>query len=131
LFLAKHHRIVEVPECADNLKTAHMYLLQFTRIHEREILKICLEYWHIIVTSLYIEMNIQQPADDISNALNGLGFEDQNGDPVLPKQSPAVIRKASYGIILTELREVIVEQMAKPAEASIIRAILFYGLPVV
>jgi len=115
LFLAKHHRVVEGSDSVDTLRLAHAYLLRFTQIREREIFKICLEYWHIIVTSLYIDMNIHQPTDDISAALNGLGFSESAEAGASPKPAPPT-RKMSYASMLSELREVIVDQMVKPAE---------------
>src|SRR6202035_2652657 len=53
-FLTAHIKAIE--EKYPNPKlliNAHVYLLKISRVRDREIFKICLEYWRTLVQSLY------------------------------------------------------------------------------
>lgn len=44
-FLHSHLRLIETEEHTDLLINAHLYLVKISTVDEREIFKICLEYW--------------------------------------------------------------------------------------
>ncbi|KAI0262870.1 CRM1 C terminal-domain-containing protein [Gloeopeniophorella convolvens] len=114
-FLQRHLSTVETDETRDTLLLAHAYLLKISRVNEREIFKICIEYWLGLVAGLY---------------------EDKRGFPVLAGDSlhraslgelhaPLTLDKASarlqtYAEALSELRYIVVSKMAKPEEVLVV-----------
>ena len=44
-FLSTHLRVVETPETTELLLNANFYLVKISVVDDREIFKICLEYW--------------------------------------------------------------------------------------
>jgi hypothetical protein len=44
-YLNNHLRLIENPENKDLLINAHLYLIKISTVDDREIFKICLEYW--------------------------------------------------------------------------------------
>ncbi|KAG5219590.1 Exportin [Salix suchowensis] len=55
-FLSTHLRAVETESNRDVLLNAHLYMVKISQVDEREIFKICLEYWLKLVTELYDEI---------------------------------------------------------------------------
>ncbi|KAH0445965.1 hypothetical protein IEQ34_025200 [Dendrobium chrysotoxum] len=55
-FLNTHLRLIETPESKDLLLNAHLYLIKVSQVPEREVFKICLEYWSKLVSELYEEL---------------------------------------------------------------------------
>lgn len=56
-YLNHHLRLIENPENKDLLINAHLYLIKISTVDDREIFKICLEYWgkvSRVLTSLTI-----------------------------------------------------------------------------
>ena len=52
-FLSSHLRIIEQsPATQDMLINAHYYLIKISRVDDREVFKICLEYWGQLVNIL-------------------------------------------------------------------------------
>ena len=62
-FLQGHLRTVETEQTQDVLLNAHSYTVQISRVDEREIFKICLEYWIKLVAQLYDEIRGQPIGD--------------------------------------------------------------------
>jgi len=44
-FLSIHLRLIETDDMKDLLLNAHYYLVKISTVDDREIFKICLEYW--------------------------------------------------------------------------------------
>ena len=44
-FLSAHLRLIETPDNTELLINAHLYLIKISCVDDREVFKICLEYW--------------------------------------------------------------------------------------
>jgi hypothetical protein len=44
-YLNNHLRLIENPENQELLINAHLYLIKISTVDDREVFKICLEYW--------------------------------------------------------------------------------------
>lgn len=102
-FYSAHLRVLEQaavqdPQVGVLLITGHEYLLKISQIKDREVFKIALEYWTRLVAELY----------DESAGLKGM----QGGNEQL--------RKHGYATILSNLRTVMIEAMARPEEVLIV-----------
>ena len=101
-FFSEHLKLVESQPNKQSLLMGHMYLLKISKVDDREIFKICLEYWSKMVSGLYNEM----PSNADNNGL------------VLNMNTPA--RKMLYSEILSQLRVVMIECMVRPEEVLIV-----------
>lgn len=114
-FLSQHLRAVETETNRDVLLNAHLYMVKISQVDEREIFKICLEYWLKLVAELYEEIQ-SQPMGESGLLMNlSLGG---SGSGML---SGVSLRKNIYSDVLSNLRLVVIEKMVKPEE---VRAIL-------
>ncbi|KAJ7582831.1 CRM1 C terminal-domain-containing protein [Mycena floridula] len=110
-FLSNHVRIVESEANRDVLLNAHLYMVKVSQVDEREIFKICLEYWLKLVSELYDELQ-NLPIGDSSLLMNlSLGGAGIGG---------MALRKNIYSDVLSNLRLVVVERMVKPEEVLIV-----------
>ncbi|EKM83052.1 hypothetical protein AGABI1DRAFT_111574 [Agaricus bisporus var. burnettii JB137-S8] len=114
-FLSNHLRAVENDEHKDVLLNAHLYMVKVSQVDEREIFKICLEYWLKLVAELYEE--IQSLPIGESSMLMGLSLGGTNGQSMLNGIS---LRKNIYSDVLSNLRLVVIEKMVKPEEVLIV-----------
>ncbi|EKD01296.1 Crm1-F1 [Trichosporon asahii var. asahii CBS 8904] len=119
-FLSSHLRLIETPESNELLINAHLYLIKISTVDDREVFKICLEYWAKLVAELYEEIQ-SLPMGDINPLMNlnlgsGMGL---NGNQSLMLNG-APLRKTIYGEILSNLRLVMIEKMVKPEEVLIV-----------
>ncbi|KAI9179359.1 Karyopherin transporter [Blastocladiella emersonii ATCC 22665] len=123
-FLAKHAAVAEraIPDAAI---LANQYVVSIAYVDDREVFKVCLEYWTKWVADMYEEM--QQAAGKVAAASaavgNGAGIGLLNlGTPSAPAAAPAVprIRKDVYASILVQLRRVSIERMVKPEEVLVV-----------
>lgn len=112
-FLSNHLRAVENEQNRDVLLNAHLYMVKISQVDEREIFKICLEYWLKLVAELYDE--IQNLPIGESGLLMGLSLGPNGAQSVLGGMS---LRKNIYSDVLSNLRLVVIERMVKPEEAS-------------
>lgn len=71
------------------LLNAHFYIVKISRVEDREIFKICLEYWAKLVEGLFEEASRQNHN-----------------------------RLSAYTPVLSQLRVVMIERMVKPEEVS-------------
>lgn len=111
-FLNTHLLLIETPESKELLLNAHLYLIKVSQVPEREVFKICLEYWSKLVSELYEE--IQSLPISEMNPLLGLNLSSgahSNG---------VNLRKNIYSDILSNLRLVMIERMVKPEEVLIV-----------
>ncbi|KAJ3733053.1 CRM1 C terminal-domain-containing protein [Lentinula guzmanii] len=113
-FLSYHLRAVETEPNRDVLLNAHLYMVKVSQVDEREIFKICLEYWTKLVSGLYDE--IQSLPIGESGLLMGLNLGGTNGN-ILSGMS---LRKNIYSDVLSNLRLVVIERMVKPEEVLIV-----------
>ncbi|GAO52224.1 hypothetical protein G7K_6306-t1 [Saitoella complicata NRRL Y-17804] len=114
-FLGTHLEILETPDTKDMLLAAHFYLIKISQVDEREIFKICLEYWSKLVQTLYEEMQ-SLPATDVNPLLNlSMGGAYNNGTV-----ANVNLRKNAYHEVLSNLRVVMIEKMVKPEEVLIV-----------
>ncbi|PWO00318.1 putative CRM1-nuclear export factor, exportin [Tilletiopsis washingtonensis] len=113
-FLQAHLKLVEHTEHRDVLLNAHLYLIKVSQVPEREVFKICLEYWSKLVAELYEE--IQQLPMPEMNPLLGLNLGNGAGQGA----NAMNLRKHTYADILSNLRLVMIERMVKPEEVLIV-----------
>ncbi|KAH8117546.1 CRM1 C terminal-domain-containing protein [Phellopilus nigrolimitatus] len=111
-FLSNHLRAVETEQNRDVLLNAHLYMVKVSQVDEREVFKICLEYWLKLVAELYEELQ-SLPIGD-SGLLMGLNL---GGSSML---SGISLRKNIYSDVLSNLRLVVIEKMVKPEEVLIV-----------
>ena len=90
------------PGSHELLVNAHFYLIKISRVEDREIFKICLEYWAKLVQGLFEESSIAPGGN--SAPLLDLGGFNQAGN----------YRKSLYMSVLSNLRVVMIECMVKP-----------------
>ncbi|KAF9533498.1 CRM1 C terminal-domain-containing protein [Crepidotus variabilis] len=114
-FLSNHLRAVESEQNRDVLLNAHLYMVKISQVDEREIFKICLEYWLKLVAELYDEIQ-SLPIGD-SGLLMNLSLGGSNGASMLNGMS---LRKNIYSDVLSNLRLVVIERMVKPEEVLIV-----------
>ncbi|KAF9466324.1 CRM1 C terminal-domain-containing protein [Collybia nuda] len=115
-FLSNHLRAVETEANRDVLLNAHLYMVKVSQVDEREIFKICLEYWLKLVAELYEE--IQSLPIGESGLLMGLSLGGNGGaQNMLNGMS---LRKNIYSDVLSNLRLVVIERMVKPEEVLIV-----------
>lgn len=111
-FLQNHVRTVETEKTNDVLLNAHLYMVKISQVDEREIFKICLEYWIKLVSELYEEIQ-NLPIGD-SGLLMGLSLGGASGAQSL--MTGMSLRKNIYSDVLSNLRLVVIEKMVKPEE---------------
>jgi exportin-1 len=102
--------VVDNSELMDLLTNAHLYMIRISQIKEREVFKVCIEYWTKMVTDLFEEMNSFRPVAD-PNVLMNSGMNTNSGGGQ---------RKDKYSAILSRLRVVMIQQMVKPEEVLIV-----------
>ncbi|KAG0002313.1 Karyopherin transporter [Modicella reniformis] len=113
-FLSVHLKLVENPQNKEVLQVAHQYLLKISEVEEREIFKICLEYWAKLVAELYEEIYQSPSVMDTSLLhLNRPGI-------IQSVLHPENRIRAYYNIVLPRLRVVMIEHMVKPEEVLIV-----------
>ncbi|KAJ7632457.1 CRM1 C terminal-domain-containing protein [Roridomyces roridus] len=115
-FLSNHLRAVESEANRDVLLNAHLYMVKVSQVDEREIFKICLEYWLKLVSELYEE--IQSLPIGESGLLMGLSLGGAGGPQTM--LSSMSLRKNIYNEVLSNLRLVVIERMVKPEEVLIV-----------
>ncbi|ODA82070.1 hypothetical protein RJ55_00575 [Drechmeria coniospora] len=88
-------------------------------IDDREIFKICLDYWLKLVQELYEEMQ-QLPITDLNPLMAVGGGMSGSGapNPTLLMNYP--LRKHKYNEVLSNLRVVMIERMVRPEEVLIV-----------
>ena len=119
-FFSMHLTLIENLPNRDYLQHGHFYLIRITQIEDREIFKICLEYWTKLVQELYEEMQ-QLPITDINPLINmGVGGLSNGGAPHPTVLANYPLRKHKYQEILSNLRQVMIESMVRPEEVLIV-----------
>jgi len=119
-FFTMHLNVIENLPNRDFLTHGHFYLIRISQIDDREIFKICLEYWTKLVSELYDEMQAL-PITEMNPLMNmGLGGMTNGGarDPSVLANYP--LRKHKYTEVLSSLRTVMIEKMVRPEEVLIV-----------
>ncbi|KAJ1966544.1 Karyopherin transporter, partial [Dispira parvispora] len=91
------------------LVQAHYCLLYVSRVEEREVFKVCLEYWIFLVKQLYEEN--MMASNNTMSLFNVSAMSDQGN---------ASSRQRMYAEVLSPLRVVMIEHMVKPEEVLIV-----------
>ncbi|PVU89531.1 hypothetical protein BB559_003322 [Furculomyces boomerangus] len=102
-YLGNQLSLVESHADMNLVVQAHQYLADIMRIEDREIFKVCLEYINKFVKSLYTD-RIKPGKEQLLNLTN--------------YSQP--LRQAKYESVLSDLRVVIIDRMAKPEEVLIV-----------
>ena len=119
-FFTVHLALVEKLPNRDYLTHGHFYLIRISQIDDREIFKICLEYWTKLVQELYEEMQ-QLPITDINPLVSmGISGLSNGGAPHPSTLANYPLRKNKYTEVLTNLRTVMIEKMVRPEEVLIV-----------
>ena len=119
-FFTFHLRVIEKLPNLDYLTHSHFYLIRISQIEDREIFKICLEYWTKLVQELYEEMQ-QLPLSDLNPLINmGISGLSAAGAPNPSVLANYPLRKHKYNEVLTNLRTVMIEKMVRPEEVLIV-----------
>ncbi|KAF2840696.1 hypothetical protein M501DRAFT_930331 [Patellaria atrata CBS 101060] len=122
-FFSMHLGVIENLPNRDFLTHGHFYLIRISQIDDREVFKICLEYWTKLVSELFDEMQ-SLPITDLNPLLNlnmGISGGLANGgarDPSVLANYP--LRKHKYQEVLSNLRQVMIEKMVRPEEVLIV-----------
>jgi exportin-1 len=101
----------------DFLTHGHFYLIRISQIDDREIFKICLDYWLKLVQELYEEMQ-SLPMTDLSTMSLGMMGSGGAPNPTLLTNYP--LRKHKYNEVMSNLRVVMIEKMVRPEEVLIV-----------
>ncbi|KAI9505762.1 CRM1 C terminal-domain-containing protein [Coemansia spiralis] len=114
-FLGSHLRLIEANAPRDVVLQAHQYLLRISQVDEREMFKVCLEYWNLLVRGLYEDGRNASfnPSNGLLNLGNSAGSASGNA-------VPAELRRQMYSVILTGVRYVMISRMARPEEVLIV-----------
>ncbi|RIB27651.1 CRM1 C terminal-domain-containing protein [Gigaspora rosea] len=112
-FLSAHLKIMEAQPSSNGLLTAHYYLLRISQVEEREIFKVCLEYWTKLVAELYEETQQLSVLEMPLLSLSGATSTQSNLANITP-------RKYMYAEILSTLRVIMIDRMVKPEEVLIV-----------
>ncbi|KIW05163.1 uncharacterized protein PV09_03714 [Verruconis gallopava] len=120
-FFTMHLSVIENLPNQDYLQHGHFYLIRISQIDDREIFKICLEYWTKLVSELYDEQQ-QMPISDINplmmGGLSGLGMP--NGGGFGNRGGQENLRKNKYTQVLSALRTCMIEKMVRPEEVLVV-----------
>lgn len=120
-FLSKYLMLVEAQNNKPLLLESFAYLIRISQIEERELFKICLDYWAKFVSGLYYEIEkipsseLAQPGTGpFSTSISAGGAS----DPAILAKFP--LRMHAYSSVLSSLRLVMIEKMVRPEEVLIV-----------
>lgn len=123
-FLSNHLIALEQhDQLRDLLLNAMGYLIELSRIEERELFKTCLDYWINFVYGLFQEIQ-RLPQNELSPLMQlsySASFKATSGgapDPAILAKFP--LRSHKYAGVLSRLRLVMIENMARPEEVLIV-----------
>ncbi|CAI4738743.1 BDN_1c_G0031980.mRNA.1.CDS.1 [Saccharomyces cerevisiae] len=123
-YLARNRALLERDESLrELLLNAHQYLIQLSKIEERELFKTTLDYWHNLVADLFYEVQ-RLPATEMSPliqlSVGSQAISTGSGalNPEYLKRFP--LKKHIYEEICSQLRLVIIENMVRPEEVLVV-----------
>ncbi|KAJ2767457.1 Karyopherin transporter, partial [Coemansia nantahalensis] len=112
-FLGSHLRLVETSASREVVIQAHQFLLRISGVDEREMFKVCLEYWNILVRGLYEDGRAS--SFNAPGGLLSLGPGNASSGTM-----SADLRRQMYSGVLTGVRYVMISRMARPEEVLIV-----------
>ncbi|CAL9736999.1 exportin-1 [Monosporozyma servazzii] len=121
-FLTRHRTILEnmisteTPQYKEILLLSHQYVLQLSKIDDQEIFKTALDYWHDLVSALFIEIE-HFPFDQLSPFLQDISLGTGAINPLILKKFP--LKRNIYSDVCSQLRTIIIDHMVKPEEIQI------------
>lgn len=121
-FFTPHVKLIEALDNKDFLVQSHFYLIRISQIDDREIFKICLEYWNKLVQELYEEIQAL-PIPELNPLGLGQfpgGLSSGSGALHPSNHSNLPLRKHMYTDVLSNLRLVMIERMVKPEEVLVV-----------
>lgn len=125
--LSCHMLLLEaLPPTADLLQNALGYLLELSRIEERELFKTCLDFWSCLVELLFVEMQkvpLQHQHQEMTPLMQlayGQSSSTAGGAPDPQVLAKFPLRMHNYALVLSKLRLVIIENMVRPQEVLIV-----------
>jgi exportin-1 len=104
-FFRSHLKLMETPESQQSLLTGLTYLLRISEVRDTDMFRICLETWCMLSEDLYKTECMSK-----NRVPNVLSLDDTSGTP----------RRLVYSPILTSVRTIMIERMAKPEEVLIV-----------
>lgn len=123
--LGNQLKMLEAQVSHECLLLANNYLLKISLVEDREIFKICLEYWNKLVSGLYNEYPYTSSTGSLAEPGKSGGLF--LGSSLLSSNSsssstlaPSTGRRALYSDVLSNLRLVMIERMVKPEEVLIV-----------
>lgn len=102
--LERHLGVLEAIGEREDVLLAHFYLLKISLVDDKEVFKVCVEYWTKLVGDLYKEFPLPQSPSPLL-----LG-------PLVQTNG----RRAMYADVMTQLRHVMINRMMKPEEVLIV-----------
>ncbi|KAI0124924.1 CRM1 C terminal-domain-containing protein [Xylariales sp. AK1849] len=118
-FFGQHVGLIENLPNRDFLTHGHFYLIRISQIEDREIFKICLDYWLKLVQELYEEMQTA-PMQDMNPLMNLGTTGSTTGAPNPTLLSGIPLRMHKFKEVLSNLRVVMIEKMVRPEEVLIV-----------
>ncbi|KAJ0279761.1 hypothetical protein COL922a_004033 [Colletotrichum nupharicola] len=118
-FFGMHLNLIENLPNRDFLTHGHYYLIRISQIDDREIFKICLDYWLKLVQELFSEMQ-QLPMTEVNPLMGMAGGITGAGAPSPDMLNNYPLRKHKYNEVLSNLRTVMIEKMVRPEEVLIV-----------
>ncbi|CAN3373860.1 hypothetical protein DIURU_004374 [Diutina rugosa] len=120
-FLSNHLVKLEKDTSQELVLTALSYLLELSRIDERELFKTCLEFWNDFVKQLFEEVK-NLPRQNLTPMMQlqypGSAMSVGAPDPAVLERFP--LRQHKYKQILSKLRWVVIESMVRPEEVLVV-----------
>lgn len=127
-YLTHHRALLEDASAEDpNLKSlllnSHQFLIQLSKIEERELFKTTLDYWNNLVANLFQEVqrlpvNELNPLMQLSMGSHAINSNSGALNPEFLKRFP--LKKHIYDDICSQLRWVIIENMVRPEEVLVV-----------
>lgn len=120
-YFSTHLRLIEDQQEKTVLLESHKYLINISRIEEREVFKITLDYWARLVQQLYDEIR-QIPLSDMNPPFGRSVLSSfSSGGASNPEALAGYpLRKHIYAPILSSLRVVMIEKIVRPEEVLIV-----------
>ncbi|KAF5108167.1 hypothetical protein DV495_001561 [Geotrichum candidum] len=120
-YLSKYLKSIENQNNQALLEEVHLYLIKISQIEEREVFKICLDYWARLVAELYQEIE-KIPISDLNPMVGHNFLHSFNAGGAANPETLAhyPLRKHKYNNILSSLRLVMIEKMVRPEEVLIV-----------
>lgn len=122
-FLTRNRKVLEdnddpaiKEQCMALLIQSHQYLIQLSRIDDKEMFKTAVDYWHDLVSALFIEIE-HFPFDEVNPYMESISLGTGAINPMILLKFP--LKRNLYIDICSQLRSLIIDHMVKPEEVQI------------